>query len=154
MKNPKFVPYQIIRIYPPLIPIFKEDKEIEDNNLINLINTKIVHSPNSMAGEIYEFKIDTFELETIEERIHVLTNYNEALTGTGTSMTMGKYFLTTQLRGEALRKYKLPVMKNGETMNAHLLKIQAGLTKYSFPLNALTKNKQAMSQFQGHTYQY
>ena len=107
-----------------------------------------------MPGEIYKFKIDTFELETIEERIQVITNYNKAFTGTKTSMTMGKYFLTTQLWGEALSKYKLPVIKNGENMNAHLLKIQAGLTKYLFPVNALTKNKRAMSQYQGHTYQY
>ena len=58
MKSYNFVTCQIIRIYPPLTPLFKEDKKIEDNNLIN---TKLPHSPNSMAGERYELKIDTFE---------------------------------------------------------------------------------------------
>ena len=45
-----------------------------------------------MAGERYEFKTDTFELGTKEEIIQVLTNYDKALTGTGTSMTMGNIF--------------------------------------------------------------
>ena len=71
MENSNFVTCQIIRIYPPLTPVFKEDKDIEDNNLIN---TKLRHSPSSMDGERYEFKIDTFELGTTEERIQVLTN--------------------------------------------------------------------------------
>ena len=59
-----------------MTPLFKEDKEIEDNNLIN---NKLLHSPNSMAGEIYEFKIDTFELGKTEERIQVLTDVGRSL---------------------------------------------------------------------------
>ena len=50
-----------------------------------------------MAGERYEFEIYTFGLGNIEEKIKVITNYNKALTGTVTSMTMGKYFIMTQL---------------------------------------------------------
>ena len=42
-----------------MIPLFKEDKEIEDNNLINI---KLRRSPNSMVGESYGLKMNTFEL--------------------------------------------------------------------------------------------
>ena len=63
-----------------------------------------------MSDEIYEFKMYTFELGTTEERIKAIINYDKELTGTGTSITMGKYFMITQLLFEALRKYKLPVI--------------------------------------------
>ena len=50
-----------------------------------------------MSDEIYEFKMYTFELGTTEERIKAIINYDKELTGTGTSITMGKYFMITQL---------------------------------------------------------
>ena len=87
------------------------------------------------------------------KNVNSTTNYDNALTGTGTYMTMGKYFMMTNLWGEALMKYKLPVIKNGKTMNSHLLKIQAELTKYLFPVKVLTKNKRSMRQCLGQTHQ-
>ena len=43
-------------------------------------------------------------------------------------------------------KYILIVTKNGETMNAHILKIQAEIIKYLFPNNVLTNKKQVIRQ--------
>ena len=57
MENSNFVSCQITRIDPPLIPLFREEKEIEDNNLIDI---NLRSSPNSMGGESYGLKMDTF----------------------------------------------------------------------------------------------
>ena len=57
MENSNFVSCQITRIDPPLIPLFREEKEIEDNNLINI---NLRRSLNSMGGESYGLKMDTF----------------------------------------------------------------------------------------------
>ena len=51
-------------------------------------------------------------------------------------------------------KYKLLVTKNGETMNAHILKIQAGITNDVFTNNALTKKKRVTSKWQVQTCRY
>ena len=44
---------------------------------------------------------------------------------------------------------KLLVTKIGETMNAHILKIQAGITNDVFTNNALTKKKRVTRKMAG-----
>ena len=147
MKNSNFVPYHIIRIDPHMIFLFGEGKEIEDNNLVNI---NLRRSPNSMGDEIYELKMDTFELVTAEERIQVLTNDDKALTETRTSMTTGKKSYDTALE-RGTDEVQNSSNKKWGTMNAHILKIQAWITKYLFLINALTKKNPVIIQWKGQT---
>ena len=113
-----------------------------DNNLIKI---KLWRSPNITTSKTYEFKMGAFKSAPLEGIQHLLTNFDNAVAGTGTLSTVGKIaLLKTLLQVKALQEYYLIITTFGGTTVRHLQEIRKGLLKYLFLSNTLAEQKRSM----------
>ena len=103
----------IQKIQPWSIPMINKEEEIQDKNLIKII---LRRSPNITESKIYKLKMGNFESGSPESILKLLTKFDKAVIGTGTSSPVGNIaFLRTFLHGKALRKYELIISTYGST---------------------------------------
>ena len=103
---------------------------MEDTNLVKI---KIRCTPRNLSVETYKLKMGTFELESPEEILQLLNNFDKEDIWTETTSTFGK---------TETRNYDTLVYTNRGLTDNHPLQIRNGLTKYLFLSNVLENQKQ------------